>query len=123
MKRGTSVLTDAEAAAYAAPFPDVTFKAGVRRFPDLVMVSPEMEGVDTAKRAAKYWSEDWSGDSFMAVGAADPVLGVGQMQALRKTIRNCPEPMIVEDGVVTALNVEEPGKFEKSSAETMMALL
>ena len=31
--------------------------------------------------------------------------------------------MVVEDVVVTALNVEEPGKFEKSSAEAMMALL
>jgi len=31
--------------------------------------------------------------------------------------------MIVDDGVVTALNVEEPGKFEKSSAEAMLALL
>jgi peroxiredoxin len=31
--------------------------------------------------------------------------------------------MIVDDGVVTALNVEEPGKFERSSAEAMLALL
>ncbi len=31
--------------------------------------------------------------------------------------------MIVEDGVVTALNVEEPGKFENSSADAMLALL
>ena len=31
--------------------------------------------------------------------------------------------MIVEDGVVKHLNVEAPGKFEISSAETMMALL
>ena len=31
--------------------------------------------------------------------------------------------MLVEDGEVKALNVEEPGKFEKSSAETMLGLL
>ena len=31
--------------------------------------------------------------------------------------------MIVEDGVVTALNREAPGKFEVSDAETIMALL
>ena len=98
MKRGTPILNDAEAAAYAAPFPDITYKAGVRRFPELVMTDPDMEGVDTSKRAAKWWSEEWDGPSFMAVGAQDPVLGPGQMQALRKLIRNCPEPMMVEDG-------------------------
>lgn len=31
--------------------------------------------------------------------------------------------MLVEDGVVTAYNREKPGKFEVSSAETMMKLL
>ena len=97
MKRGTPVLTDAEAAAYAAPFPDVTYKAGVRRFPELVMVSPEMEGVKTSNRAAKWWSEEWDGDTFMAVGAADPVLGPPAMERLRQLIRHCPEPMVVEE--------------------------
>lgn len=38
-------------------------------------------------------------------------------------IRSQRYAMVVEDGVVTALNVEEPGKFEKSSAETMLSLL
>ena len=97
MKRGTAVLSDEEAAAYAAPFPDVTYKAGVRRFPELVMVSPDMEGVDISKRAAKWWNEEWGGESFMAIGAADPVLGTPIMTQLRATIRNCPEPMIIED--------------------------
>jgi pimeloyl-ACP methyl ester carboxylesterase len=97
MKRGTSILSEQEAAAYAAPFPDVTYKAGVRRFPDLVMTDPGMEGVETSKRAAKWWSTEWTGESFMAIGAQDPVLGPNQMRHLRATINRCPEPMMIED--------------------------
>ncbi|MFN3212159.1 MAG: haloalkane dehalogenase [Henriciella sp.] len=98
MQRATPVLTDQEAAAYAAPFPDVTYKAGVRRFPELVMTDPGMEGVETSKRAAAWWSNDWKGESFMAVGAQDPVLGPRQMETLQATIANCPDPMMIDDG-------------------------
>ena len=97
MKRGTPVLSDAEAQAYAAPFPDATYKAGVRRFPELVMVEPGMEGVKTSRKAEEWWSHEWSGDTFMAVGAADPVLGPPAMERLRKLIRGCPEPMVIEE--------------------------
>jgi pimeloyl-ACP methyl ester carboxylesterase len=97
MKRGTPILTDAEAAAYGAPFPDVTYKAGVRRFPEMVMVSPSMEGVKTARRAAEWWSREWHGDTFMAIGSADPVLGPPVMEKLRKLIKDCPEPMVIEE--------------------------
>ncbi len=98
MKRGTPVLSDEEAAAYGAPFVDQTFKAGVRRFPDLVMVEPDMQGVETAKRAAAWWSNEWSGQTFMAVGMQDPVLGPPVMNGLQKTIKGCPDPMLIEDG-------------------------
>ena len=98
MQRATSILSDAEAAAYAAPFPDQSYKAGVRRFPELVMTDPDMEGVETATRAAAWWRADWSGPTFMAVGAQDPGLGGNQMDDLRATIKNCPPPMIVADG-------------------------
>lgn len=98
MKRATPILNDAEQAAYSAPFPDITYKAGVRRFPEMVMTDPSMEGVETSKRAAAWWSNDWSGESFMAVGAKDPVLGPNQMETLRETIKNCPEPMMIDDG-------------------------
>jgi pimeloyl-ACP methyl ester carboxylesterase len=97
MQRGTPILSDAEAAAYGAPFPDQSYKAGVRRFPDIVMVAPDMQGVDTAKAAAKWWKTEWTGDTFMAVGKADPVLGEATMSALRETINGCPAPMEIED--------------------------
>lgn len=98
MKRSTPILSDAEAAAYDAPFPDQRYKAGVRRFPELVMVSPEMEGVDISRRAAAWWSNEWRGQSFMAVGMKDPVLGPPVMAALRKTIRGCPAPLEIPGG-------------------------
>lgn len=98
MQRGTPVLSDAEAAAYSAPFPDQSYKAGVRMFPELVMVSPDMEGAETSKRACEWWSNEWDGESFMAVGMLDPVLGPEQMAQLRQIIRNCPPPMEIADG-------------------------
>lgn len=97
MQRSTPHLSDAEVAAYDAPFPDQRYKAGVRRFPAMVMTEPGMEGVETSKRAAKFWRDDWQGKSFMAVGAQDPVLGLDVMEAMRKLIRNCPEPLILPE--------------------------
>ena len=106
MQRATPILSDEEAGAYAAPFPDQTYKGGVRRFPELVMLkgaegeelTPDAtEGVETSLRARKFWSEDWTGDSFMAIGMQDPVLGPPAMAFLRSQIKNCPEPMEVAD--------------------------
>jgi pimeloyl-ACP methyl ester carboxylesterase len=98
MQRSTPHLTPAEVAAYDAPFPDARFKGGARRFPQLVMVSPEMEGADVSRQAARWWSEQWNGQSFMAVGMKDPVLGPDVMARLRGTIRGCPAPMEIADG-------------------------
>lgn len=97
MRRGTPVLSEAEAIAYGAPFPDATYKAGVRRFPELVMVAPDMDGVDISKRAAAWWRDEWNGQSFMAIGMADPVLGGPVMETLRKGIKGCPEPMRIDE--------------------------
>ena len=36
MLRGTPILNSEELRAYNAPFPDITYKAGVRRFPNLL---------------------------------------------------------------------------------------
>lgn len=97
MKRSTPILTDAEAAAYAAPYPDASYKGGVRRFPELVMTDPDMEGVDVSKQARDFWSNTWAGESFMAIGVQDPVLGRDVMQDLHGVIRGCPAPLELEE--------------------------
>ena len=83
--------------AYAAPFPDERYKAGVRRFPQLVPVEPDMDGVDLYVRARKFFSSDWSGRSFMAIGLRDAVLGQPVMEELRSQIRGCPEPLLLPE--------------------------
>lgn len=98
MKRAIPHLSDDEAAAYDAPFPDQRCKAGVHAFPNLVMTDPGMPGVIESKAAIRFWSEKWRGQTFMAVGAADPVLGLPVMAAMREVIRGCPEPMVIEEG-------------------------
>jgi pimeloyl-ACP methyl ester carboxylesterase len=93
MKRSVPGLSDAEAAAYDAPFPDARHRAGVRRFPALVPVAPDMEGADVSLRAAEFFRDRWAGATYMAIGMQDPVLGPPVMHALAKTIRGCPPPL------------------------------
>ncbi len=98
MKRSTAGMSDDEAAAYAAPFPDARHKSGVRRFPNLVPDRPDADGAEISRQARDWWSTKWDKPAFMAVGMKDPVLGPPVMAHLRKHIRNCPEPMQVADG-------------------------
>lgn len=90
-------LNEAEGAAYDAPFPDVSYKAGVRTFPDLVMVEPGMEGIPEAKAAAEFWSHEWSGPTYMAIGELDTNLGLKTMLPLSRAIHGCPEPMRIKE--------------------------
>lgn len=96
--RGTPHLTPAEVAAYDAPYPDARYKGGVRRFPELVPVTPDMDGTQEGIRARAFWSNAWQGRSFMAIGMADPVLGPPAMRFLHGLIRNCPPPLEIEGG-------------------------
>jgi len=97
MKRACPHLSPEELAAYDAPFPDARHKAGVRQFPILVPDSVDAPGAEVSRQARDWLRKEWSGQSFMAVGAQDPVLGTLVMAVLREDIQGCPAPFEVAD--------------------------
>ena len=109
MKRACPGLSEEEAQAYNAPFPDKRYKAGVRRFPDMVPDHPDAPGAELSRKARDWFRTEWSGESFMAVGMQDPVLGPPVMQAMREIINGCPEPF----------EVAEAGHFVQESGEAI----
>jgi len=96
--RGKPDMTAAEISAYDAPFPDASYKAALRAFPNLVPDGEAAPGVAVSRDAAAFWRDRWQGESFMAVGMMDPVLGPPAMASLARTIRNCPLPLEVAEG-------------------------
>lgn len=98
LARGNPQLSDAECAAYNAPFPDRGHRAALRAFPPMVPETEDADGAAISRRARAFWQNDWQGRSLMAVGMEDPVLGWPVMQKLQQAIRGCPEPICVEQG-------------------------
>lgn len=113
MQRYAPSLTVNEAAAYAAPFPGQKFRSGVRRFPELVMTKPNMEGVDISKRAAKWFGSRWQGDSFMAVGMKDVLITPQLMERMREILRISREPLLLPE---TGHFVQENGEVVARAA-------
>ncbi|WP_425075219.1 haloalkane dehalogenase [Psychroserpens sp. S379A] len=97
-KKHAPGISDADAKAYEAPFPDETYKAGVRKFPKLVAQEPHLEGVDTSLKAAEFWNTKWQGDTFMAVGMKDDMLGPVVMKHMQALIKGCPEWLEIAEG-------------------------
>lgn len=75
-------LSDAEVAAYNAPFPDDTFKAGARVFPTLVPTSPE-DPAATANRAAWEVFMKWHKPFITCFSDRDPVTAGGDKPFLK----------------------------------------
>lgn len=98
LKRSEPTLSDAEAAAYNAPFAEAADKAALRAFPNLVPDGHDAPGAALGREAMAWFATRWHGRSFMAVGMKDPVMGMPAMQALRAAIPGCPEPLRIEEG-------------------------
>jgi haloalkane dehalogenase len=98
IQRGKRDLSAAEVAAYDAPFPDASYKAALRAFPNLVPDGQDAPGAAISRQAQDFWRDQWAGDSFMAIGMQDPVLGPAAMNSLQRQIRNCPPALEVAEG-------------------------
>jgi haloalkane dehalogenase len=97
LARSCPHLSATEAAAYDAPYPDASYKAGVRRFPELVPEHPDADGAALSRQARDWFRTQRRGKTFMAVGMQDPVLGPAVMRHVASNIRGCPAPMEVAD--------------------------
>ena len=97
LARGKRAMSAEEAAAYDAPYPDASYKAALRAFPNLVPDGENAPGAAISREAQTFWRERWTGESFMAIGMQDPVLAGAPMQSLQSDIRNCPAPMEVAE--------------------------
>jgi tRNA(adenine34) deaminase len=54
-------------------------------------------GASISRQAQVFWRDDWQGQTFMAIGQQDPVLGEPVMRDLQTQIKGCPEPMLLPD--------------------------
>jgi len=107
MGRACPQLSTEECAAYAAPFPDSRYKAGVRSFPQIVPDKPDADGAEISRFARQWLRTEWNGQAFMAVGMKHPVLGPPAMAYLRNQIRNC----------LPQLELSEAGHFVREWGE------
>jgi tRNA(adenine34) deaminase len=96
--RGNPQMSEAECAAYMAPFPDAGHRAAMRAFPPMVPEFETSDGAAISQQAREFWRNDWKGQALMAIGMQDPVLGESTMRELRSNIKNCPEPMLIVEG-------------------------
>jgi tRNA(adenine34) deaminase len=96
--RGNPQMSSEECAAYMAPFPDAGHRAATRAFPPMVPEFESSDGAATSRAAREFWRKEWKGQTLMAVGIQDPVLGEATMRALQANIAGCPEPMLIAEG-------------------------
>ena len=95
--RGNHQMRPQEAAAYNAPFPDKGFRAALRAFPPMVPEFADSAGASLSRQARDFWQNDWQGQTLMAIGQQDPVLGEPVMRRLQGLIRGCPEPLLLPE--------------------------
>jgi tRNA(adenine34) deaminase len=95
--RGNPQMSPQECAAYMAPYPGVGHRAATRAFPPMVPELADSDGAAVSREAVAFWQTQWQGQTLMAIGTQDPVLGEPVMRGLQQMIRGCPEPMLLPE--------------------------
>ena len=92
-------LTKEIVAAYEAPFPDVTYKAGAAVWPLLVPISPE-DPASAEMRHAREVLAKWDKPALVMFSDKDPVTGGGDkyFRSLIPTAKDQPEIIIKDAG-------------------------
>lgn len=98
LQRGTvTELPPAVVAAYDAPFPDATYKAGAVMFPTLVPVSEDAEALPTMRKAAKAL-QAWRKPALVMFSDQDPVTAGGDLFFRQLISTAADEPEITIQG-------------------------
>lgn len=92
-------LTPEAKAAYEAPFPDATYKAGAVSWPLLVPISLEDPGAAEMRQAREIYAE-WEKPVLVMFSDSDPVTGAGFnfFRRLIPTAKNQPKVIIKDAG-------------------------
>ena len=92
---GSYALPEDIIAAYDAPFPDASYKAGAAIFPSLVPISPDMPGAAQMK-AARDKLARWTKPALVLFSDGDPILGgaAGFFRQLIPSAKEQPETVI-----------------------------
>lgn len=75
MRRSLADPSDEVIAGYEAPFPDVSFKAGVLRFPQIVPTSPDQAGAAAMRRVEAALAV-WDLPALVLFSTGDPIFSV-----------------------------------------------
>ena len=103
-------LSAAEKAAYDAPFPDESYKAGARRFPTLVPITPQHESVAENKAAWKVL-ESFTRPCITAFSDADPVTKGGHRTFQERVPGAKGQPHVTIEGGGHFLQEDKPDEI------------